>query len=707
MPFIWDRALRKANDLEDKNLSAALQLADGDGRWQALLRPPLRNRTENFLDEGCQLHVMCPDLYRATLSGSINRVNQLLGFAEDMTDTNDESHDVKVLLQDTPEINSSNKQWGGRIHGDGLCTLREITAEKNTVLHIAIEQEHADLAEQLIRIDNTLLTSQNSRHETPLHLAARAGNHCIISLIVFLAQESGIGAYEVLTKRSTSGDTILHEAARYGHDDAVRVLMTVAPALSSEVNYASMSPLYLAVVRKSLGAVKALLQYSDTSAVGPNQQNALHAAVLASQDMTSMLLDWNAELAYKRDASGSTPLHYAASNGDVTLVKIILEKVPLTVYIRDEEGSSPLHVAARMHHYSSITPMIDHCPDSFELHDNQGRNFLHIVAQHSGRETNLNRGELKKLISMIRLVSRSHDMKKLVNERDNDGNTPLHLASMNGFSETILQFLQASKADSMLVNNEGKTALDHAISLRSFFLMVGTTATLSAYGAIFSPQRQDKLKSWKDEAAKWLDRTSKNLLIVSVLIATIAFSVTFNVPGSYSGDGVANLNSRIQYNIFLVLDTIAMSASVSATMLLVAAKAVSKRSSWIGFSLSLILLWISLFTIQLAFVMAVYVAGSDKTVTKYIISSISVTFFVSTVAIIRDISTPATLWTRMKFLSSTRKQTQTTRQIEVQFPNLTSYVRGSNLFIYLNFFFYIITVAILWTVPFYEKRSGH
>ncbi|KAJ3698027.1 hypothetical protein LUZ61_001732 [Rhynchospora tenuis] len=441
MSFNWDRALQKANDLEDDNLSAALQLADRDGRWEALLRPPEvppgRSETELPLIEGSQRHVMCPDLYRATLSGSINRVDQLLRLTvtEEITRTNDEYHDVEIQFEDIFESNGSHKQLGARVHGYDSCTLQEVTAEENTVLHIAAEHGHLELAKHLIRNDNTLLTSQNSRQETPLHLAARAGNHRIISLIVLLAEESGVGTYEVLMKRSTNGDTVLHEAARHGHEDVVQVLMTVAPSLSAEVNNASMSPLYLAVFRKSVGVVKALLESSHSSAVGPNQQNALHVSVLVSREITSVLIDWKVELAYGKDASGSTPLHYAASNGDITIA--------------------------------------------------------------------------------------------------------------------------------------------------------GTTVTLSAYGAIFSPQRQDKLKNWKDEAPKWIDRTSTNLIIVSVLIATIAFSAAFNVPGSYNDDGVANLRKKAQYNIFVVLDTIALSASVSATMLLVVAKAVNKWGSWTSFSYSL------------------------------------------------------------------------------------------------------------------------
>jgi ankyrin repeat protein len=196
------------------------------------------------------------------------------------------------------------------------------------------------------------------------------------------------------------------------------------------------------------------------------KRNETRFILVTCSEITTMLLEWKPDLANEKDASGSSPMHYVASSGDETVVKNILDKAPLSVYIQDQEGLSPLHVAAKMGHQSVLCCMIEHCPDSFELRDNHGRNFLHFI------EINLSNPVQKKLYSIIKLVSRSPDLKKLVNERDNEGNTPLHCASLYGLSDTILNFLRASKADSTLMNYAGKTALDHAVSLSSFFLMV-------------------------------------------------------------------------------------------------------------------------------------------------------------------------------------------------------------------------------------------
>lgn len=54
------------------------------------------------------------------------------------------------------------------------------------------------------------------------------------------------------------------------------------PARDNGPDGAGVSPLYLAVMSRSVRAVRAILSCRDASAAGPSSQNALHAAVLQS-----------------------------------------------------------------------------------------------------------------------------------------------------------------------------------------------------------------------------------------------------------------------------------------------------------------------------------------------------------------------------------------------------------------------------------------
>jgi ankyrin repeat protein len=157
-----------------------------------------------------------------------------------------------------------------------------VSAERNNVLHLAAEHGHAELIQELCDRfgDNvrSLVSSKNSAMDTPLHCAGRAGHARAVSLLVQLAR--GCGEEAILWSKNEAGDTALHLAARLGHGEAVEVMVNAAPELASEVNDAGVSPLYLAVMSRSVLAVEAITtSCSHASAAGPSSQNALHAAV--------------------------------------------------------------------------------------------------------------------------------------------------------------------------------------------------------------------------------------------------------------------------------------------------------------------------------------------------------------------------------------------------------------------------------------------
>lgn len=169
-----------------------------------------------------------------------------------------------------------------------------MTADRSTLLHIAAGQGHRDLVTEVGLRDGALLFAANSSLDTPLHCAARSGHAGAIEAIVRLARRDVDDAdrrlrEELLGRRNRGGDTALHVAARHGHGEAVEALMKLAPELAAGVNGAAVSPLYLAVMSRSVRAVEAILGYRDASAAGPMSQNALHAAVFQSSGSFNQL----------------------------------------------------------------------------------------------------------------------------------------------------------------------------------------------------------------------------------------------------------------------------------------------------------------------------------------------------------------------------------------------------------------------------------
>jgi ankyrin repeat protein len=174
----------------------------------------------------------------------------------------------------------------------GQCDILEVSAERNTVLHVAAEQGHDELIRELhlrFREEQGLLSRRNSALDTPLHCAARAGHVRAVAILVQLAHDCGDGeSKNIVGCKNEAGDTALHLAARHGHGDAVEVLVLAAADPAAELNNAGVSPLYLAVMSGSVQAVRAIVSScSGASAVGPSSQNALHAAVFKNSGQFS------------------------------------------------------------------------------------------------------------------------------------------------------------------------------------------------------------------------------------------------------------------------------------------------------------------------------------------------------------------------------------------------------------------------------------
>ncbi|XP_039778777.1 ankyrin-1-like [Panicum virgatum] len=210
------------------------------------------------LNDGARSVQMCPSLYLATYRGRLEEV-------------------MALLLQQHGAGTAGRYQATGIIQ-HGQCDLLEVTAERNTILHVAAEQGHDELIRELyIRFrEEGLLFRRNSALDTPLHCAARAGHARAVAALVQLAQS-------ILGCKNEAGDTALHLAARCGHGAAVEVL--VSEAAATELNNAGVSALYLAVMSGSIQAVRAITSTCrDASSAGPSSisQNALHAAVFQS-----------------------------------------------------------------------------------------------------------------------------------------------------------------------------------------------------------------------------------------------------------------------------------------------------------------------------------------------------------------------------------------------------------------------------------------
>ncbi|TQE03225.1 hypothetical protein C1H46_011126 [Malus baccata] len=282
----------------------------------------------------------------------------------------------------------------------------------------------------------------------------------------------------------------------------------------------------------------------------------------------------SADLINSMDQGWMSPLTVAAYMDNFVAVRILLHKFTGLAYKGDENQLLPIHVASKKGHCRVVEEFLDYCPDLRESSDHEGRNILHLAAAH-GR------------VDVVRYIIGKRDLQVLSKQRDQSGNTPLHIAVQNWHPKIvkILSLFHAyERANLNSLNNAGETALDLAektgVDKEMLFRRKLTLMALNLANAPRSEERtvsketQDSVpKSLHNSDNLMFSKESVNtLLLVSTLVVGITFAQGFTVPGGYSDTGnnvgTPNFLPHSLFRIFLICNTVAMCGSITASIAL-------------------------------------------------------------------------------------------------------------------------------------------
>ncbi|XP_074356755.1 uncharacterized protein LOC141696524 [Apium graveolens] len=269
------------------------------------------------------------------------------------------------------------------------------------------------------------------------------------------------------------------------------------------------------------------------------------------------------------DDEGWTPLHYAVKEQLVSVLQAII-KAPNNEFVYSH--STPFHVAAKYGYDSCITELMKSWPKSSTAYlaiDKTGQNVLHLAAARKNRN----------MIQEILVSFPQVHMKKLLEQKDQDGNTPLHLLIYNECC--VPELINYKGLDLMAKNNKRwtprdllyledgisdeqvqiKVALDHAQTNqhRKFWEVwkfwqkgTGTEKDRDIFESIVLPNRRQtkddllnkrRNETMDDSNAKmrkrvetYKDRTNTQI-VVAALITTVTFTVGFTMPGGLHQSG--------------------------------------------------------------------------------------------------------------------------------------------------------------------------
>jgi ankyrin len=219
-------------------------------------------------------------------------------------------------------------------------------------------------------------------------------------------------------QKSKSGDTVFHHAVKNGAEESLlEMLLNKCPQGVLELDEDGMTAFHWAIKLQEVALLEVMVQ----KVTGGQRQKMLtqqtkeglsgiHMAVLGAADemeVVDLLLECDAKQLELTDKSGKSPLLVAAKSGNQQVLQHLLEK-----------GANVNAI------------------------DAEGKNLIHIGSEF---------GEIPTLSDEL--------MQPLLMSPALDGNTPLHLAALNGEQKNFAELIKLGASDEK-PNLEGKTPVE-------------------------------------------------------------------------------------------------------------------------------------------------------------------------------------------------------------------------------------------------------
>ncbi|KAL1819293.1 hypothetical protein ACET3Z_014162 [Daucus carota] len=349
--------------------------------------------------------------------------------------------------------------------------------------------------------------------------------------------------------------------------------------------------------------------YQARKDIGHEDQTALHTAIIKRDEdsVLRLLKDHGDELASKADSERWTPLHYAAYYDFESVLDEIHGGYKAEEYESENKEwwvPTPLHVAAREGHTFTLIKLMELLPTYlYVAADSLTRqNILHLAVLASEKDM---------VVHILKKCPEEH-IKKILNQQDVNGDTPLHLLIRDGCF--VPELIKHEKVDRTLKDKQQWTSFDMLYfkdqivadqvkikkalddfqaqdqqwnfwqTLMSWRGSINKKSKMPK--SLLAPSRlrrknaefvkgkklliKENLMQKKDELDRYRQRTNTQI-IVTALITTVAFTVGFTMPGGLYQDGdlkgMVVLSNKKAFIAFMVCDALALLLSTSSLFL--------------------------------------------------------------------------------------------------------------------------------------------
>ncbi|KAE8651283.1 hypothetical protein Csa_001787 [Cucumis sativus] len=365
------------------------------------------------------------------------------------------------------------------------------------------------------------------------------------------------------------------------------------------------------------------------------------------------------ELSPKVNALQQTPLHLASKNGDMEMVRVLLDKNRSACLVRDFNGLIPLHHAVIGGHVQMVKELIRARPRSMWIKLKNGQTVLHLCVED-------NHLEVIKLLIEIALY---HD-EDFLDITDDAGNTILDMSLKLKRFEMLEYLLTIQKMKRGKMSMKDAMAAPNVIK-RSKNWNIQQSKRREGSS---KKKRKGQWQIWKKNLkykGDWLQEVQGTLMLVATVIATVTFQGAINPPGGTwqqdqeltscrwkqegpvhmeiqdVGTAIMACKSLQIYTSYFISNSISFFASVSVILLIVSGFPLkNKIFRW--------LLTVAM-TIAVVFLTFAYINGTamvfrNKTAQSYLLDLLHVWYGLVGLVILGCIILPFFIWLLKKFL---------------------------------------------------------
>ncbi|XP_043267430.1 serine/threonine-protein phosphatase 6 regulatory ankyrin repeat subunit A-like isoform X3 [Venturia canescens] len=370
--------------------------------------------------------------------------------------------------------------------------LRATTPAGDTALHLAARRRDVDMVRILVDYGASV-DMQNGEGQTPLHIASAEGDEGLVKYFygvrasasiadhqdrtpMHLAAENGhASVIELLAdkfkasifERTKDGSTLMHIASLNGHSECATMLFKKGVYLHMP-NKRGARSIHTAARYGHVGIISTLLQRGEkVDATTNDNYTALHIAVESAKPaVVETLLGYGAEVHVRGGKMRETPLHIAARVPDGDRCALMLLKSGAGPNLTTDDGQTPVHVAASHGNLATLLLLLEDGGDPMYKSKN-GETPLHLACRGCRAAV------VPHLIQFVKEKKGTEVATAYVNSVTNEGASALHYAAqidpaevtVPGDDRAVVRALLEGGADVSLQTRQAQESAFHYCAL--------------------------------------------------------------------------------------------------------------------------------------------------------------------------------------------------------------------------------------------------